>query len=196
MTSYLSVNTVKNFPKDFLSEAELTELIPLPSKRGREDVIAKLVEAGTIIRLEKGKYLVGNREVDDFATAQFLYNPSYISLETALNYHGVLPQFPFVVSSVTTKRTTSKQVLGKEFVYTHISKKLFTGYAKQGAALVATPDKALFDYLYLASKGLKPLDYLSEMNLTLVDKEKMPSHLRLLSGSSANNVTKLIHKFI
>ncbi|MFW5702849.1 MAG: type IV toxin-antitoxin system AbiEi family antitoxin domain-containing protein, partial [Candidatus Dojkabacteria bacterium] len=57
-----------------------------------------------LIQLEKGKYQIAGRSPSDFAIAQFLYSPSYISFETALNYHGILPQFPHEITSATMRR--------------------------------------------------------------------------------------------
>ena len=47
-----------------------------------------------LIRLNKCIYASAFHPPEDFETANCLYSPSYVSLETALNYHGILSQFP------------------------------------------------------------------------------------------------------
>ena len=114
-----------------------------------------LVKSEILGKLERGKYYINDMRVDDFTKANIFYSPSYISFETALNHHGVLSQFPYETTSATPKKSKSKIVDEKLYSYTQIKKSLFWGYMKQGNYLIAEPEKALLDQLYLHAKGLK-----------------------------------------
>lgn len=118
-------------------------------------VIQKLIEAQVLIKIERDKYLLKGAKGSNFALANFLYQPSYISFESALNFYGILSQFPYEISSATTKKPTKKIFQNKAFTYAQIKKDLFWGYEKKEDFIIAFPEKALFDQLYLAAKGYK-----------------------------------------
>lgn len=85
--------------------------------------------------------------------ANKLYAPSYVSLETALKYYGFIPEEIFQTTSVSTKKTTSFKTSLGNFRYQHIKPRLYWGYrlidfGKQ-KILMAEPEKAILDYLYL-----------------------------------------------
>lgn len=123
--------------------------------------VAFWVKRGYLSRVEKGVYTFSKQKenLDGMIIAEKLYLPSYISLEFALNHHGIIPDVPFTVTSVTTRKTkTFKNGFG-QFVYRHIKKDLFTGYTsalQDGTSVhIATPEKALFDYIYFNKTHLK-----------------------------------------
>lgn len=114
-----------------------------------------LVSSGILGKLERGKYFLDDQRISDFVKANIFYSPSYVSFESALNHHGILSQFPHETTSATPKKSKSKIVGDKLYSYTKIKKSLFWGYLKQGNYLIAEPEKALLDQLYLHAKGLK-----------------------------------------
>jgi len=78
--------------------------------------------------------------------------PSYVSLQSALYHHGMISQVPaitYAVSLARTRRYTTP--LGVVSVH-HVSPGFFFGFAETGrqGALIASPEKALVDFLYLA----------------------------------------------
>lgn len=150
-------------------------LIPAEAGRTFSRVLKKLVESGILLRVEKNKYLVNRGEINSFDTAARLYAPSYISFETALNFHGVLSQFPYEITSATSRKTAVKKWGGVLYSYTHIKPDLFFGYSRKGGALIAEPEKALLDQMYLAVKGFKKLA-LDEYDLSSLKKIKLKSY--------------------
>jgi len=94
-----------------------------------------------------------------------IYGPSYVSLESALSYHGWIPEVVHAVTSVSSKRSKEVKTPLGIFSYAHIpSNKFFAGVARMesenGAFLMATPWRALADYIYVHRenwKGLKPV---------------------------------------
>ncbi len=133
-------------------------------------LLQRLEKSEVIRRVSHGKYRFLFREVHDFALANFLTAPSYISLESALSFHGVLSQFPYTVTSVTPLKSKKVRYEGKEFEFVHIDKKYFSGFLKTDDFLMAGPEKALLDALYLAAKKLRVVP-VEELELTRVDKK-------------------------
>lgn len=116
-------------------------------------IIRRLMETGVLTRLERNKYMVNRTGTNEFLIANFLYQPSYVSLESALHFHGILPQVPHEITSVTIKKPTKKTIGERLYRYNRTKKSLFWGYDKTNGFLLADPEKALLDLVYLASKG-------------------------------------------
>ncbi len=140
-------------------------------------IIQKLLTANILTKIEKDKYFLTDSQISDFALANYLYQPSYISLESALNFYGVLSQFPYEITSVTTKKSKEKVFQGKLFTYRKLKKDLYFGYQKIEDYLIAYPEKALLDQLYLYSKGLKSIN-LDEYNLKLLKVSRIREYLK------------------
>ena len=122
--------------------------------------IVKAFEKNNIVKnIEKNKYCIIGKNITTFEIANYLYQPSYISLETALNYWGILSQFPFEITSITPKKNITKNFEDKTYKYSHISNKYFGMFTKKDSMLIALPEKALFDQIYLSSKGIKTVHF-------------------------------------
>src|SRR5262245_31791812 len=76
-------------------------------KRPR-DKITQLLKSGALIRVKKGLYIFGSRYAKKpyilETLANLIYGPSYISLEYALAFYGMIPERVEVLTSVTNKR--------------------------------------------------------------------------------------------
>ncbi len=148
--------------------------------------LSRWVKAGKLIRLRRGFYLFPKelRQVDPPREylANILVRPSYVSLERALAFHGLIPETAHLLGSVTTARPISFSTAEGEFSYRHIKKELFFGYREtqvaDGSALMALPEKALLDLIYLHKGGTTRqwIEGLRLQNLDLID----PSRLDLL----------------
>jgi len=149
----------------------LKNILEIENERTLHRVANDFIKNGILVKLEKGKYEVTSNSPDTFEIANFLYQPSYISLETALNYWGILSQFPFEVSSVTPKKTVKKIIEGKIYTYSHITSKYFGMFVKKNGSLIASPEKALFDQFYLVSKGIKVANF-DEYDFDNVNKKE------------------------
>ncbi len=108
---------------------------------------------GFILQLKRGFYVFPDALPPDVYVANKLYTPSYISLEFALSYHGVIPQAVYEITSVTTKTTRHFEALGKIFSYRKIKKTAYTGYeikTQKGLSFnIADAEKAFVDLNYL-----------------------------------------------
>jgi len=130
----------------------LREVLAIEKESTLFKVVKNLLENEVLIKIERDKYLLKESKVSDFALANFIYQPSYISFESALNFYGILSQFPYEVTSATSKKTKEKNFQGKVFTFTHIKKELFWAYQKKQDFIIAFPEKALLDQLYLTVK--------------------------------------------
>jgi len=118
--------------------------------------ISELEKSGKIIRLKKGMYVVSPKESGKLLSmeliANHIYGPSYVSMESALRYYGLIPESVYIMRSMTTKHSKEfKNALGK-FEYTQCSKEYFPIGIRQEvkdntAFLIASPEKTLCDLI-------------------------------------------------
>lgn len=141
------------------------------------DKISELIKSGELISLRRGLYIPGP-EVDlpipdPFLIANHLRGPSYVSLETALSYWGMIPERVVEVSSVTLKTSTIYQTPIGRFSYLHGTSPYYSfgieraERAPQQMALIASREKALCDTIVYTSGVLlrsitQTMDYLIE----------------------------------
>ncbi|NLP06503.1 hypothetical protein GX411_11230 [Candidatus Fermentibacteria bacterium] len=133
--------------------------------------LARWKAAGRIIRVASGHYVFPGSvsdETDLFAIANSLYRPSYVSLETALSVHGLIPETIHSVTSVTTRKTRRVDSPVGSFSYRTLGTRLFFGYVRQEGrrhpCMIARPEKAILDFLYLNPSYDRP-DALRELRI-------------------------------
>lgn len=122
------------------------------------DKISDLLKKGIIIRVKKGLYIFGEefrkRPYSQEILANLMYGPSYISLEYALQYHGLIPERVEAVTSVTTGRSRRFASPVGLFTYRNIPLSAFRigmdriEIGEGRAFLIAVPEKALADKIY------------------------------------------------
>jgi predicted transcriptional regulator of viral defense system len=113
-----------------------------------------------LVRLRRGIYLLPRtlRKVEPPLEylANLVVRPSFVSLESALSFHGIIPEAVSTVRSITTGRGGRHHTPEGDFEYRHIAPERFFGYRRfetgEGEAMVATPERALLDVVY-CSKG-------------------------------------------
>src|SRR5690606_35724199 len=119
------------------------------------DKILSLKADGLIEPIKKGLYIAGKRLGTDRPERQLLANhilgPSYVSMDSALAYYGIIPEKVFTVTSMTTKSSRKFQTNVGLFTYTNLPLPYYAfglasvNLAKGQQALIATPEKALCD---------------------------------------------------
>lgn len=124
--------------------------------------INDLLKKGAIIRVKKGLYVFGTelaREPYSKETlANLIYGPSYISLQYALSFYGLIPERIETVTSVTDKRKKRFDTPIGIFSYRYINPSLYPyGITlhetdARHAFLIAAKEKALADVLYFSAK--------------------------------------------
>ncbi|MBU4562226.1 hypothetical protein KKB17_02330 [bacterium] len=151
--------------------------------------LQRLERANILKRVAKGKYLFSLKETNDYELANFLFTPSYISLESALSFYGILAQFPYTITSVTPLKTKKIIYNEKEFEFAHLKKDYFFGFIKKDNFLIALPEKALLDELYFISKGLTSIS-LDELNLSPINKNKLKKMIKYYKFLPLENMVK------
>lgn len=108
-----------------------------------------------------------------------IYKPSYISLESALYRHGILSQIPYQLTCVTSKLPRRFSTSFGVIQYRQIKKGYFFGFVREKSYLIAEPEKAFVDFLYLnQNEDIKGM--LSELNLRALDRSKLKLYAKSL----------------
>ncbi|MFT4751411.1 MAG: putative transcriptional regulator of viral defense system [Bdellovibrionota bacterium] len=134
------------------------------------NIFKRWADQGRVEKLRNGLYLntewTMESEVDAFTLANEMYTPSYVSTYSALQYHSIIPEHVFEVTSVSTRKTKAFVHDGKRYDYRTVKSELFFGFDvvtwRGNTYSVATPEKALFDLAYLEPDFSDPL-WLEEM---------------------------------
>lgn len=138
------------------------ELLFSVSSGAARKFIHQYVTKGLFSKLRNNLYALEGRAPSPYVVANTLYQPSYVSLETALSYHQLIPEVVYSITSVTTKATREFVALEQSFTYTRIKKDAFQGYqlitSGSDRFLMAEPEKAVADYLYLVALGHRKLN--------------------------------------
>ncbi len=114
------------------------------------------LDRGFIQSLAGGFYMLANTQVDEsylFMLANRIYEPSYISKESALAYYLVLPETVLGVTSVSSRKTKQFDSKWGRFSYRSVKPVLMFGYRvvkkdKMIKYKIASLEKAVLDYLY------------------------------------------------
>jgi hypothetical protein len=111
--------------------------------------ISRMLAGGELLPLRRGLYL-RDRAVDPISLASAIYGPSYISYESALAWHGLIPEKVGVIISATLKRPADFENPVGYFRYHHVPVRVFSvGIERVDDPLLpwllASPTKALCD---------------------------------------------------
>ena len=153
----------------FLDYAVLSKLTGYSNKNTLYKISQKLENKKVLKRLAPGLFLFTESSVSEFEIANFVYQPSYVSLETALSFYGILSQFPYTLTSVTTRKSKKVLIEEKEYTYSKMDLSLFWGYERKNDMLIASPEKAFLDTIYFASKGISRIN-LADLDLSVLNK--------------------------
>ena len=147
------------------------------SKGRIQKQLSRWSASGKLVQLRRGLYSVAppysNTTPHPFLIANRLKPASYVSLQSALAYHGIIPEHVPVVTSVTTGRPGKVTNPLGTFIFRHIKPSLLHGFVQIEAApgqfaVVATSEKSLLDLVYLTPRG-DSRAYLEELRLANLD---------------------------
>jgi len=139
--------------------------------------LSRWIKAGKIYQLRRGLYLIAppyqRQQPHPFLVANHLQKASYVSLQSALSFYGLIPEVVNITTSVSTGRPERLDTPLGTFEFRHIKTELLFGYRMtelgEQSALIATPEKALLDLIYLQPGGDSPA-YLKELRLQNTEK--------------------------
>jgi predicted transcriptional regulator of viral defense system len=140
----------KQFGIVSVSQVRATRLVFDKNNFGRWE------KQGLLIKLRNGYYafadIAGTQCFAHYAAGK-IYKPSYISLRTALAFHGIIPETINEITSVSSLKTSTYENNLGTFSYKKIKPSLMFGYnaiEKNGFTFfMASPEKAILDLLYL-----------------------------------------------
>lgn len=137
----------------------------MPPEKADQALLNQLVrwqKKRLLIQLRRGLYILNENDRALTPSVSFianrLYEPSYVSLEYALNRYGLIPERVTEVTSISTRKTARFKNAWGTFTYQHVKPHAFRGFreAKDSAGLsffIAEPEKALIDFFYLNLRG-------------------------------------------
>lgn len=179
----INLNSLNNIPINSDVLKALLSNLKYPKNK-----ISDLEKAGELIRLKKDLYVRKSNNISKELIANHLYGASYVSLETALSFYGMIPERVYAIRSMTTKRAKSFKTPLGNFEYKTVSVDYFNIGIRQEIVenqyvfLIAEPTKAVCDMIVttpnLRLQSVKALrNYLTKdlridfEELKLLDKE-------------------------
>lgn len=197
-------NKVKYYP--FFSSSIFKYLTKDPDIL--RDQIVDWVRKGYVISLKRGVYTLNDDDrkvgVSQYFLANNLYSPSFISLESALSYYGLIPEGVYAITSITSKKTQNFENDFGHFIYHHLKQSLFDNFVSEKDEYsnifnIAVPEKAIIDFFYFRTKGMRKIkDDIFEVsfrlqNLEILDKNKIKNIADLFHN---NRLNKIVEMFI
>jgi predicted transcriptional regulator of viral defense system len=142
---------------------------------------------------------------DYFFIANKIYSPSYISLESALSHYGFIPETTIQITSISTRKTNLFDTQFGVFSYQSIKNDLYFGYEvieNNGRPFsLATPEKAILDYLYLHSeisdiKDFEGLRFNREIINSGIDRQKINTYLNQFDNLELKSRYNLLLQYL
>ena len=134
--------------------------------------LARLASEGLITRVRRGLWAVqGHPDFSPLAVVPHLFDgekTGYVSILSALSLHGLIEQIPRRVHIVSEKQRPKLETPVGTFEFHRISGTLFSGfkpYGSLGLFDIASPEKAMFDTLYISARKGKRYSHLPEVSL-------------------------------
>lgn len=180
---------------------DLAVLFPGSEDR-RYGLVKRALASGEIIHIRRGVYCLApkyqKKSVNLYALAQHVHGPSYVSLESALSWHGWIPEAVHAVTSVSFKKSREFKTPLGVFSYDRVPQRVFYSEVERLADasgnvfLMARPLKALADYVYVRKRnwaGIEPV--VSDLRIEPEELEQITgSMLDTLSGNYCDSRVK------
>lgn len=168
--------------------------------------LSRWVKTGKVYQLRRGLYSIAppyqKNTPHPFLVANHLQKASYVSLQSALSYFGLIPEVVNTITSVSTGRPERLETPLGTYEFRHFKTEFLFGYqlVELGgqSAFVATPEKALLDLIYLQPGGDSNA-YLKELrlqNTEKLDKDLLLKQSRRFNTPKLQNAVKGILQFI
>ncbi len=129
-----------------------------------------LEREGFIFKIYRGIWAEsGNERLSPNAVIPYLFprHRAYVSFVSALHLYGIIEQIPQMVTLASTVHTRIIRTKVGVFSVHRITPSFFNGfgwYRGSGSFLIAEPEKALVDSLYLSARKKKQFGYFPEMH--------------------------------
>jgi predicted transcriptional regulator of viral defense system len=170
--------------------------------------LSRWTKSGRVYQLRRGLYALAppyqKVKPHPFLLANRMQRASYVSCQSALAFYGLIPDTVHATLSVTADRPGRLETPLGSFDFRHVRPELLCGYrmvnlGNNQQALVATPEKALLDLVYLQPGGDAP-EYLRELrlqNLERLNLDELQRHAEIFATPklqrAVEEITNLAH---
>lgn len=146
-------------PGGVFNTTVVRNLFPDISAGAQRALVDRALRAGEIQRLKAGLYILAvpyrKSELHPFSLASLLHFPSHVSLETALAFHGLIPEAVYQVACVTLSRSCRFDTPLGKFTFSRVPVNFGPAGVssvrldEQSWAFIACPLRAIADKIYL-----------------------------------------------
>lgn len=199
----MTILALKNLLKDY-PVFSVYDIIKIEPGFHRQRLV-EWQEKGYIKKIIDKYYIFDDTEINEdllYFISNRIYQPSYISLETALRFYNLIPENVYTITAVSSKRTYLFNSVVANFHYRKIKPALMFGYKavkyKNYTYKIAEIEKTVLDYFYLNSK-IKTKGQFEELRFNSTEfienysNEKLMNYLEAFSNKS---LSKRINNFI
>lgn len=178
--------------KCFIFSVEEFKAIAQSSGLASKRLLQRYAKRGLVARVKKGLYLVLSKKPPDMFIANKLCSPSYVSFSYALSYYHIIPEAVYTVTSAAAASTREFDVLGRLFSFSKIKAKAYTGYTPikidNYTILLATPEKALADFLYFTVLKKRTLN--ERLDLGRIKTKRFLGFIKLFNNRKLTDLAK------
>lgn len=163
--------------------------------------ISRWVQSGGVTRIHKGWYTLNDPyrrvRLDAHVVASTIKAGSYVSLQSALAFHGMIPEDVVEMTCVTSGRPLFIDSPVGRFHFRHIKRDAFFGYSRYEYGVqhahIAEPEKALLDLMYL-TPGSNTGEYLAELRLQETEKLDLEKLRRMAARFGTPRLVRAVQK--
>jgi len=192
-----------NWPKPYILGTDLHHILDKTAD-SRQAIIKRAIQKGYLLPIRRDLYFIKNAKktpFNSFEIASIIYGPSYISFESALSYHGCIPEAVRTITCASIKRTKEFETPIGLFSYEHIPIQAFSFGVEQRqqdafTLFIASPAKALADIAYARRRIWESIEDLSEdlrieiESLQNIDRELL---VGLIESYPSSRVRKMLN---
>lgn len=159
--------------------------------------------------LAGGYYLLTDAQVDEsclFMIANRIYEPSYISRESALAYYLIIPESVLGVTSVSSRKTMQFDSEWGRFTYSRVKPTLMFGYQviehdRKIKYKIASLEKTVLDYLYWNTRissidDFEGLRWNRQELVGLADNPLFKKYLKIFNNKALERKVYLLLEYI
>lgn len=180
--------TLQSYPRPYLTDFELASILD-GTPDSRYSKVKRMLAQGKLLHIRRGLYCITKeigylKKPSSFELAQYIYAPSFISLESALSYYNLIPEAVYTITNATSKRSKEfKTPLG---IFSYQSVPLQDLYTEvtlikenEQRFFIAKPWRAICDYVFCYRIDWNSLDPLISSlrieldNLPVLRKEEI-----------------------
>ena len=163
-------STIKKLGKEIFTTHELSSASG-KSLSATTQSLNSLAREGVLVKIYRGVWAVrfGAQAISLYAVIPYLFpmHRVYVSFISALHLHGIIEHIPQVTTLASTTHARTVRTSVGVFYAHHIAPSFFTGfdwYKGSGSFLIAEPEKALVDSLYLSAYKKKRFGRFPELH--------------------------------